>query len=82
MNEKDLYKWAIVGLRAEIDKLEKDINRGKRLLLEYERGQQPKTTKTPQEIKEVIAEKRAEIERLDKERFNLSWELDVELKEQ
>jgi chromosome segregation ATPase len=81
MNEKDLYKWAIVGLRAEIDKLEKDINRGKRLLSEYERGQQPKTTKSAQEIKEVIAEKRAEIERLDKERFNLSWKLEVELKD-
>lgn len=82
MNEKDLYKWAIVGLRAEIDKLEKDINRGKRLLLEYEKGGKPKTNKSAQEIKEVIAEKQAEIERLDKERFNLSWKLDVELKEQ
>lgn len=79
MTEKRLYELAIKGIRAEIDSLEKDINRGKRLLLEYERGEKPKTDKTPYEIHVIIRQKRAEIEQLDKERFNLSWKLDVEM---
>lgn len=78
MNQTELMKWAVKGIRAEIDSLEKTINHGKQLLLQYERGQQPKTPKTPAEIREVIQEKRAEIERLDRMRFNLTWELEVE----
>ena len=35
----------------------------------------PKTPKTPQEIKEIIQQKQAEIEKLDKMRFNLEFEL-------
>lgn len=82
MNEKDLIKWAVKGIMAEIDGLEKTINQGKQLLLQYERGEKPKTTKTPYEIREIIGEKRAEIERLDKMRFDLTWELEVERGEQ
>ncbi len=78
MNEKDLIKWAVKGIAAEIDGLEKTVNQGKQLLLQYERGQKPKTTKTPDEIREVIQEKKAEIERLAKMRFDLTWELEVE----
>lgn len=78
MNEKDLIKWAVKGIAAEIDGLEKTVNQGRQLLLQYERGQKPKTTKTPAEIREVIQEKKAEIERLDKMRFDLTWELEVE----
>ena len=82
MNEKDLIKWAVKGLMAEIDSIEKDVNRGKRFLLEYEKGQQPKTPKTPDEIREIIKEKNAEIERLYTMKSNLQWELDVERGEQ
>ena len=78
MNEKELLKWAVKGLRAEIDKLEKDVNKGKRFLLEYERGEKPKTTKTPFEIKEIIKQKVTEIEKLDRMKFDLEWELNVE----
>lgn len=75
MERKELLEWAINGLHAEIAKLEKDINTGKQLLLQYERRQKPKTTKTPEEIKEIIYQKREEIEVLDKKRFGLTWEI-------
>lgn len=78
MDNKELTKWAIKGLTAEIDEIEKSVNRGKQLLLQYERGQQPKTPKTPDEIKQIIRDKKAEIEKLDKMRFDLDWKLSVE----
>ena len=79
MNQKDLIAWAVKGIGAEIDGLEKTINQGKQLLLQFERGEKPKTTKTPYEIEQIIREKRAEIEKLSKMRFDLTWELEVEM---
>ena len=58
MREYDVYKWAVKGLTAEIDKLEKDIQRGKQLLRKYENGGKPKTPKTPQEIRQIIQDKK------------------------
>lgn len=75
MTEYEVYKWAVKGLRAEIDKLEKDVSIGKQFLLEYEKGGKPKTPKSPQEIKEIISKKKEEIEELDKKRFNLEWKI-------
>ena len=82
MNTTELMKWAVKGLAAEIDELEKAVNQGKRYLLEYERGEKPKTPKTPDEIRQIIREKQAEIEKLDKMKFDLKWEIDVERGEQ
>lgn len=78
MNTTELMKWAVKGLSAEIDELEKTVSQGKRYLLEYEKGGQPKTPKSAEEIRQIIQEKQAEIEKLDKMKFDLNWELDVE----
>lgn len=75
MKDIEIYKWAVKGIRAEIDKLEKDVSIGKKYLREYENGGNPKTPKTPQEIKEIIQKKKEEIESLDRERFNLEWKI-------
>ena len=75
MEHLELIKWAVKGITSEIAELEKSINHGKQLLVQYEKGQTPKTPKTPQEIKEIIRKKKADIEALDKQRFNLQWEL-------
>lgn len=75
MKKEDLIKYAMKGLSADIDELEKSINQGKRFLLQYERGEQPKTPKTPQEIKAIIQDKKAEIERLARLKSDLQWEL-------
>ena len=75
MNQTELMKWAIKGLMAEIDGIEKAVNQGKQYLLQYEKGQQPKTPKTPDEIRQIIGEKKAEIERLYKMKQDLTWEI-------
>lgn len=77
MNAIDIQKWAVKGLQAEIDKLEKDISTGKQYLIEYEKGIQPKTPKSPKEIQEIINRKQDEINKLDKLRFNLNFEISI-----
>jgi hypothetical protein len=81
MERDELLKWAIKGLSAEIDELDKTVRKGKGYLTDYYIGKQPKTKATPEEIEKIILEKQKQIESLDKKRFNLSWERDVELKE-
>ena len=71
MERKELLKWAIKGITTEIDELEKTIRRGEKYLEEYRQGKQMKT-------KKMIAEKKKQIEVLDKKRFDLSWERDVD----
>ena len=75
MREKVILEYAIKGIMAEIDVLEKTINQGKQFLLQYEKGQTPKTPKTPQEIKDIIQRKKAEIEKLVKLKDELKWDL-------
>lgn len=82
LTEKQLLQYAIKGIKADIDSLEKTIRQGQKYLTEYENGKQPKTKKLPQEIKSIIAEKQAEIEKLDKIRFDLAWKVDVDLNEE
>lgn len=75
MKQTELIEWAIKGLMAEIDGIEKAVNQGKQYLLQYEKGQQPKTPKTPDEIRQIIQEKQTEIERLYKMKQDLVWEI-------
>ena len=78
MKDKAIIQWAIKGLAAEIDNLEKTVNQGKQFLLQYEQGQKPKTPKTPFEIKAIIQEKKAEIEKLHKMKSDLQWQIELE----
>ena len=78
MKQKELLMWAIKGLSAEIDELDRSVQKGKKYLEEYRQGTQPKTEKTPEEIEKIIEEKKKQFELLVKKRFDLSWELDVE----
>lgn len=78
MEQKELLSWAIKGIIAEIDELENTIRKGEEFLEEYRKGIRPKTSVTPQEIKKIIADRKEQIEILDKKCFDLSWERDVE----
>lgn len=78
MERKELLSWAIRGLYAEIQEFERSIRVGEKYLNEYRNGKQPRTKKSPEEIEKIILEKKKQIETLDKKRFNLSWERDVE----
>ena len=73
MKHKEIYEWAVKGIRAEVEKLDSDIRKGKQLLEQYERGEQPKTPKTPQEIRQIIHRKFKEIEDLDRKRIELEF---------
>ena len=73
MKHKEIYEWAVKGIRAEVEKLDNDIRAGKRYLEQYEKGEQPKTPKTPSEIREIIHRKFKEIDELDKKRIELQF---------
>lgn len=75
MKQKEICEWAVRGLRAEIDSIEKDIALGRRFLKEYEDGQIPKTPKSPSEIREIIGQKKNKIEELNKMRFELEFDI-------
>ena len=64
LNEKQLLDFALKGVNAEIDEIEKKVNQGKKYLQQYENGEKPKTPKTAYEIKKIIKKKNAEIEKL------------------
>lgn len=76
MTHKEIYEWAVKGIRAEVEKLDNDIRTGQRLLEQYEKGEQPKTPKTPQEIRAIIQRKREEIEELDRKRIGLEFDIE------
>lgn len=73
MIDEKMVKFAIKGIEAEIDELEKSINRGKQFLLQYENGQKPKTSKTEYEIKSIILNKKSKIEELAKIKSDYEW---------
>ncbi len=81
MTDKKILQYAIKGIAAEIEQLEKDIKQGYKYIEQIDKGQKVKTPKTKQEILEIIAEKDAEMKKLEKEKFNISWQVDVEMKD-
>lgn len=75
MNYKQILEYAVKGITAEIDDLEKTVRQGYALVKQIDNGEKVKSPKTRYEILEICREKNAKIERLDKERFDLRWEL-------
>ena len=82
LSQKQILEFAVKGITAEIEKLEKTVREGNALIKKIDNGEQVKAKATRYEIVEIIREKKAEIEKLDKERFALSWQVDVEMKEE
>ena len=75
-----ILEYAVKGLTAEIEQLERDIRKGYALIKQIDNGEKVNTPKSRYEILEICRSKNAEIEKLDKDRSNLRWELS-ELKE-
>lgn len=83
LNQKQLIEYAIKGVNADIDKIERSIRRGENLLEAKEKGIAPYSDKTPLEIKQTIQKKKAEVEHLTFTVMKLKWELsELEEKEQ
>lgn len=76
MTHKEVYEWAVKGIRAEVDKLDNDIKKGLRFLEQYEKGEQPKTPKSQSEIWAIIQRKREEIEELNRKRIGLEFDIE------
>lgn len=74
LNQIVLMDYAIKGVNAEIDELEKTIRKGQRLLRDMESGIEYKTTKQPDEIRKIIFEKKAEVEHLVQLKDDIKWQ--------
>nr|BDD45030.1 hypothetical protein 18 [Bacillaceae bacterium] len=77
MNQKQIIEFAIKGIAAEIDEKEKQVRKGYKILDDIENGNIVYTKKSPYEIREIITKLKAEIEDLDKKKFDLTWELTI-----
>jgi hypothetical protein len=74
MEKKELINWAIKGINAEIEELDASIRKGNEYLLKLYRGEPVKTKKSVTEIREIIREKKDEMEKLERAKFELKWE--------
>lgn len=74
MNAK-ILEYAIKGIDAHIDELEKAIKQGQQFLNQIENGEKPKTNKTAYEIVEIIRKKKEEIANLTNDKDAIKWQL-------
>ena len=82
LSEKKILEYAVKGIAAEISELEKQVEKGYELVKKIDNGEKVNTPKSKYEILEICREKKAEIEKLDKEKFAISWQVDVEMKDE
>ena len=75
MNKSDLVKWAIRGLRAEMNDCEKAMQKGYEYIRRMENGDHVPTDKSLSEIMVIIKMYHDQIEQLSMEIYNLKWEL-------
>lgn len=75
LSQKQIIEYAVKGINADIDKIERSIKRGERLLLAKKKGIAPYSDKTPTEIKQIIQKKKAEVESLVSKAMRLNWKL-------
>lgn len=75
MTEKQIYEYALKGITADIEQLDKDIRQGYKYIEQIDKGEKVKTPKTKQEILDIIKAKKQEMENLEKEKFNIKWHL-------
>ena len=75
MKKEELINYAMKGILADIRELEKQVEKGKQYLRMIENREEIPTKLSMSEIQAVIAQKREEIEKLDRMRFDLQWEL-------
>lgn len=78
MTDKKILAYALKGITVEIQQLEKEIKQGYKFIEQIENGEKVKTPKTKYEILEIISKKKNEMEILEKEKFEISWQLEVE----
>lgn len=78
LSQTEILKFAVKGLEAEIEKLETSIKQGYKLINQIDNGEKVKTAKPRHEILAAVTEKNEEKEKLEKEKFNIEWQLETE----
>lgn len=78
MDEREITEWAVRGLTAEIERLDAKVRKGRELVRRIDAGEPARAGSSRESILATISESREEMERLDKDRSDLRWKLDVE----
>ncbi len=78
MTDKEVFKFALKGITVEIEQLEKDIKQGYKFIKQIDNGEKVKTPKTKYEILDIIQKKEEEMKDLEKKKFAIKWQLEVE----
>lgn len=82
MTAKEILKYAVKGITAEMQEIEKEIKEGYKYIKQIDDGEQIKIKLNKYEILDIIAEKEDQMKRLEKERFAIKWQIEVEMKDQ
>lgn len=78
LNNKQIIEYAMKGITVEIQELEKTVKQGYKLIEKIDNGEKVNAKKTKYEILTICREAKEKIEQLDKERFELSWQISVD----
>lgn len=79
MTTKEILQYAIKGIAAEIQELEKDIKQGYKYIEQIDNDEKVKTPKTKYEILDIVKEKEEQMKNLEKEKFAIKWQVEVEM---
>lgn len=75
MKKELIIDYAIKGINADIEELEKDLKKSEKYIEQYYKGEKIKTKLTIYEIKEICKKKQTEIEELEKSKNESKWKL-------
>ena len=75
LSQKQILEYAIKGISKDIEELDSQARKGSKMIDSYYKGETLKTKLPIHEIERIYREKRAEIEKLEKEKDDLKWAL-------
>ena len=82
MTAKEILQYAVKGIAAEIEQLEKEVKQGYKFIEQIDNGEKVKTPKTKFEILAIVEEKKEKMQKLEKEKFAIGWQIEVEMKDE
>ena len=75
LDQKQILTFAVKGIELEIEKLEKAIKKGYKLIADDDNGK-AKAPKPKHEILAIITKKDEEKQKLEKAKFEIEWKLE------
>lgn len=80
LDNKKIIEYAMKGITVEIEELEKTVKQGYKYIELIENGEKVNTKKSKYEILDICRDANEKIKQLEKEHFELKWQLCVEEK--